>query len=201
MSESNYGRGLCPFVGPSTDVRSPTSDPTASTWAEPPKVLQQAVETDTYKIYKFIGNRWKMIAGSDSNGNSAGNTVTEIFTLGNSLNKGIENLASGSKASRAWASGNRPRMIIVEAKPSNAAETAVAVSNARVNLTFDASTAAIGEALAVPSNNATIKTYAEISLNTPTELFFPKTATYDGLSLISVYSNGVAIDLLITAVK
>lgn len=137
----------------------------------------------------------------NSDGGDSGGVVAEIFTSGTQLNKGIENLAAGSSDTRFWAAGNRPKMVIIEAKPSDPTTTEIVRANARVNLVFDAATAAIGEAMAVPQNTAATLPYEEISLNKPIQKFFPKTDTYDGLSSLSVYSNGVAVDIVITAVK
>lgn len=139
---------------------------------------------------------------TDSSGAPAVSAVSEDkYGFGDSLNKGIENLGSTSTASREWVAGDRPEKIWVEAKPSSAAELAIATANARVNLVFDAATDAIGEALAAPAVGSGILPYTEISLNTEYEFTFPKTSSYDGLSRISAYSNGVAVDILIRGVK
>lgn len=80
MSDTLVGRGLYPFVGASTDASSPTSDPTASTWASKPIPGQRAFETDTLFVYEFDSLTWVKIRVTDPSGNPAGNMVVSNFT-------------------------------------------------------------------------------------------------------------------------
>jgi len=138
-----------------------------------------------------------------SGGGKSLNTVGEIFTSGADLSKSIEGIASGAAASRSWPAGNRPKKIIITAKPSDVTTTEIVRAAAMVNLVFDASTPAIGESLAAPVTqpHAGLLPYRQININEPTEIYFPKTLTYDGLSAISVYADGIPINVTITAVK
>lgn len=142
MSNDTYGRGLYPFVGLSTDSRSPTSDPSASTWATKPLPGQRATETDSLITYEFVGNTWRGIAGPTSDGKNAELVVAHSPYFG--AGKLREYKGSATTRQRfTWPAGTGPKEIYIRVYTAAVSANLPLES---IKATFDAESIAVADA-------------------------------------------------------